>query len=116
MGRKGGRRKIPVRKTGSLRKHGYSIHKGVRARHAALKKAIEEQGAVKVFQRLHAQVQLREEAGVPGPKPRKGVEKAWEIFRADRDWVAQQMSQRQRRSLTAKARKSKRGKKKKRGR
>jgi len=104
MGRKKGRRRIPVRKTGSLRKHSYSIHKGTRARHAALRKAIDEQGAVKVFHRLHAQVQLREEAGVPGPKPRKGVEKAWETFRRDRNWVASQMSRRQRRRMTAKAR------------
>ena len=84
-----GPKKIPIKERGALTRFGYGIHKSTRARRAALRKAIKKYGALRVWRRLHAQVQLREQAGVPGPKPRPGVEEAWRIFREDRDWVAE---------------------------
>jgi hypothetical protein len=99
-----GPRRIPIKAEGALRRFGYSINKSRRARRRALRKAIEAYGALKVWRRLHAQVQLREEAGIPGPKPRRGVKEAWRIFREDRDWVAQFLSKEERLEMTAPAR------------
>ncbi len=102
-----GPKKIPIKERGALTRFGYSIHKSTRARRAALRKAIEEYGALKVWRRLHAQVQLREQAGVPGPKPRPGVEEAWRIFKEDRDWVAENfLTPRQHRRMKVSAKKT----------
>ena len=107
-----GPKRIPIEAEGALTRFGYGIHKSTRARRRALRRAIKEYGALTVWRRLHAQVQLREEAGVPGPKPRPGVEEAWRIFREDRDWVAERfLTSRQRRRMTAKARKARKRRK-----
>jgi len=73
-----GKKIILIREPGELTKHGYSVHKSAKARHAALAKAVREDGASKIWHRLHAQVIYRKRVQ---PKIRK-------IFEADRDWVA----------------------------
>lgn len=82
-----GKKVILIKNKGALRNLGYSLNKPANIRHKALSKAVEKYGAARVWRRLHAQVQLREEAGVPGAKPRANVRKAWIKFRNDRDWV-----------------------------
>ena len=102
-------RRIITRQRGSLTEHGYSIHKSSRARHVALGKAMKRYAAATVWHMFHAQAQLREKAGVKGPEPRKGVEYAWRIFREDRDWVYEQMTDRERRQLASRGGEGKRG-------
>ena len=82
VGRPGkGPKLIPIEK-GKLSKFGYSIKKSARARHRALKKAVEEYGALSVFRKLNAMVILRKRTQ---PKARR-------IFEEDRDWIKRQYS------------------------
>jgi len=77
-----GRRVIGELEEEELRKHGYSVDKPARARRRALAKAVREDGAAKVWRRLHAQVIFRK--GAPkGSKEARDRER----FRKDRDWV-----------------------------
>ena len=77
VGRPGkGPKIIPIKK-GKLSKFGYSTKKSERARHRALKKAIEEYGALSVYRMLNAQIVLRKRTQ---PKVR-------EIFEEDAEWV-----------------------------
>jgi hypothetical protein len=81
-----GPRKIPI-SDGQLRRFGYTLDKPEGERRAALRRAVEEYGPEKVWHRLQALINLREEAGIPGPKPRPEEKENWEKLRADRDWV-----------------------------
>jgi hypothetical protein len=66
----------PLRK-GELTKHGYSTQKSSGSRHAALRKAVKEFGALGVYRKLNAVAKL----GVRSAKtPSK-------TFKADRNWV-----------------------------
>ena len=67
---------IPIKK-GKLSKFGYSTKKSDRARHRALKKAIEEYGTLATYRMLKTQVILRKRIQ---PKVR-------EIFEEDAEWV-----------------------------
>lgn len=78
---------IIITAKGALTKYGYSTKLPAKERHRALDKAVKAYGSKRVWRRLHGMVNLREEAGVEGPKPRKGQEKAWGTFRADRNYV-----------------------------
>ncbi len=71
-----GKVKIPVTK-GTLRKHGYSTKLSTRKRREALKRAIEEYGALTVFRKLKAMVTMR----------KRTQPKAREIFEADAEWI-----------------------------
>ena len=76
-GAKGKGPKVILIKKGALTKHGYSTKKSARARHAALKKAIKEYGALSVYRKLMAQVILRK-------RQRGGAKK---VFQEDAEWV-----------------------------
>jgi len=69
--------KIKVER-GKLKKFGYSTDKSEEARHRALAKAVKAYGAGKVWRMLHAQVIFRKNTR----------DRAYRIFKADRDWVA----------------------------
>jgi hypothetical protein len=71
---------IPIMEKGTLTKHGYSIKKGEQARHATLKKAVEEYGSLSVFRKLKAQETLR----------KRTQPKAREVFASDADWIRDQ--------------------------
>jgi len=76
-GKKGkGPKVIPI-KRGALTKHGYSTKKSAKARHAALKKAIKEYGALSVYRKLMAQDILRK-------RQRGGANR---VFQEDAEWV-----------------------------
>lgn len=66
----------PLRK-GELKKHGYIYDEGRFERHAALKKAIHEFGALGVYHKLDAVAKLS----------KRTVPEASRVFRADREWV-----------------------------
>ena len=68
---------IEIKKTGSLKKHGYSVKKSAQARHEALNKAIKAFGALSVFRKLKAQVTLR----------KRTQPKARAVFEEDSEWV-----------------------------
>jgi hypothetical protein len=70
---------IPIRK-GRLSKFGYSTKKSDVARHRALKKAVEEYGALSVYRMLQAQIILRKQT----------QERAREIFEEDAEWLREQ--------------------------
>jgi hypothetical protein len=78
-----GKAVIKHMKAGALSKYGYSTKKPEAARHLALGKAIKASSSGKVFQRLHAQVILRQNA-----KPDSKEEKTRKKFEADRAWVS----------------------------
>jgi len=81
IGRPGiGPRLIPIMEKGTLTKHGYSTKKGEEARRRALRKAVDEFGALSVFRKLKAQETLR----------KRTQPKARDIFAADADWVRDQ--------------------------
>ena len=82
-----GPKKIIIKERGILRKFGYSIKKPARTRRKALSLAVKKYGPARIWRRLHAQVQLREKAGIPGAHPRIEVKWAWDIFRRDRNWI-----------------------------
>ncbi|NBO71895.1 hypothetical protein EBV26_15675 [bacterium] len=66
----------PLRK-GELKKHGYVYDKQQSERHTALKKAVEEFGALGVFRKLDAVAKLSKRAAPEASK----------IFKADRNWI-----------------------------
>jgi len=70
----------PLRK-GDLAKHGYSFRKSNAERHAALKKAIEEYGAMGVYRKLNAVTKL-----LKATHPTYS-----ESFKVDREWVHRQV-------------------------
>lgn len=72
-----GSKLIKIKAKGALRKHGYGVHKSPSARHRALKKAIEEYGALSVFRKLMAQYVFRKNYDPETAKE----------FRADAEWV-----------------------------
>jgi hypothetical protein len=69
----------PLRK-GELTKYGYNVHKSEDDRHKALKKAIAVYGALSVFRKLNAVVQLTKHA-------KKSASDAHKIFAKDLSWV-----------------------------
>jgi hypothetical protein len=71
----------PLRR-GELAKHGYSFRKSDSVRHAALKRAIEEYGALGVYRKLDVVVKLFKRT-----HPTYS-----ERFKADREWVHRQLS------------------------
>lgn len=95
--------KIPIKDEGALTRHGYDIWKTERSRHIALGKAIRATSHQKVWRQLLTQVILRKNV-------RKGSRKALARYRFAKDskWVVSQMTPRQRKLLTAKARKARR--------
>jgi len=66
----------PLRK-GELSKHGYSFRDGEEKRHAALRRAVEDYGALGVFRKLDAVAKLTV----------RTVPKASEIYKKDREWI-----------------------------
>lgn len=70
----------PLRK-GELLKHGYSYRKPAEVRHAALRKAEKEYGALGLFRKLNAVAKLSKR---PAPQ-------ASRVFAEDRDWVRKSM-------------------------
>jgi hypothetical protein len=70
-------KRIGPLKKGELTRFGYSSFSGVESRHAALKKAVEELGALNIYHKLDAVAKL----GV------RVAPEASKIFAADRDWV-----------------------------
>jgi hypothetical protein len=66
----------PLRK-GELKKHGYMYQNSQEARHTALKKAIQEFGALGVFRKLDAVAKLS----------KRTVPRASTVFKDDRDWI-----------------------------
>ena len=88
VGAKGrGPKLITIKQKGTLSQYGYSIKKPSTERHRALGKAVNRYGAKVVWHKLQAMVNLREKAGVEGAHPRRGKEKEWSTFRADRNYV-----------------------------
>jgi len=78
IGRPGkGLKAIGALRKGELKKHGYSSRKSEAQRHAALKKAIEEFGALGVFRKLTA---------VANYTVRTQPEKS-RIYKADSEWI-----------------------------
>jgi len=71
--------RIPVAK-GTLSKHGYSIKLPAEKRRDALRKAIDEFGALAVYRKLKVMVIMR----------KRTQPKAREIFEADASWVREQ--------------------------
>lgn len=78
---------ITINKRGTLSQYGYSIKEPATVRHRALGKAVDKYGAKVVYHKLQAMANLREKAGEPGAHPRRGKEKEWRTFRADRNYV-----------------------------
>ena len=74
-----GPRTIPVEK-GKLSKFGYSTKKSDQTRRAALKKAIDEYGALSTYRKLNAMVIMR----------KRTQPKARTVFEEDREWVREQ--------------------------
>jgi Family of unknown function (DUF5771) len=64
-------------KKGDLKKHGYIYHKKADDRHAAIKKAVKEFGALGVYRRLDAVAKLS----------KRTVPEASKVFSVDRDWL-----------------------------
>ena len=64
-------------KKGELAKHGYSFRRGEAERRAALKRALNEYGALGVFRKLNAVEKLTKRAAPA----------ASSVFRKDRNWV-----------------------------
>jgi len=71
----------PLRK-GELNKYGYSMSFPENKRHAALKKAIEEYGALGVYRKLDAVSKLTE----------RTIPEASKIYTADKDWIKRKFS------------------------
>lgn len=78
---------ITIKQKGTLSQYGYSIKKPATERHRALGKAVNRYGAKVVWHKLQAMVNMREKAGEKGAHPRRGKEKEWSTFRADRNYV-----------------------------
>lgn len=78
---------IKIKHPGRLSGVGYSIDDSAKERHESINKAVKRYGATWTWRALNAQVRFREKAGVKGEIPRKGVERAFRIFRADRNYV-----------------------------
>jgi|APFre7841882654_1041346.scaffolds.fasta_scaffold03644_16 hypothetical protein len=88
VGAKGrGPKIIKIEQKGTLTRYGYSIKKPASERHRAINKAVNRYGAKVVYHKLTAMANLREKAGVAGAHPRRGKEKEWSTFRADRNYV-----------------------------
>ena len=80
VGLKGkGEQKIGPLRKGELLKHGYSFRKSYDERHAALRKAAKEYGALGIYRKLNAVAKLSKRSAPDASK----------IFEKDRDWVRQ---------------------------
>ena len=80
VGLKGkGEQKIAPLRKGELLKHGYSYRKSYEKRHAALRKAAKEFGALGIYRKLNAVAKLSKRSAPDASK----------IFEKDRDWVRQ---------------------------
>ena len=66
-------------KKGQLKKHGYVYRESREARHAALRRAVKEYGALDLFRKLDAVAKLT----------RRTVPEASRVFKSDREWVRQ---------------------------
>lgn len=66
-----------ILRKGELKKHGYVFQKSEKERHHALKKAINEFGALGVFRKLDAVSKLSKRAAPDASR----------IFKADREWI-----------------------------
>jgi hypothetical protein len=71
--------RIPIERA-KLSRFGYSTKKSDRARHRALKKAVEEYGALSTWRKLQAQIILR----------KRRQRRAREIFEEDAEWLREQ--------------------------
>jgi len=66
-------------KKGQLKKYGYVYRQTREARHAALRRAVKEYGALDLFRKLDAVAKLT----------RRTVPEASRVFKSDREWVRQ---------------------------
>jgi hypothetical protein len=66
-------------KKGQLKKYGYVYRESREARHAALRRAVKEYGALDLFRKLDAVAKLT----------RRTVPEASRVFKSDREWVRQ---------------------------
>jgi hypothetical protein len=69
--------RIPVRKSGELKKYGYDIYISAAERRAALAKAVKKYGALSVFRKLNVLVIFNKNKHPDLSKK----------FKSDRDWV-----------------------------
>ena len=89
-----GKKVVKIRRKGALKELGYSTGASVQSRREALRKAINKFNAPTVFRMLQAQVVLR----------KRTQPQARNVFVADRNWVEEQMTRREKLGMTAKPR------------